>query len=139
MSMSTEAWIKKGGERQQLIEEMVRSSYRKQDDIGNVAYHLGVASAVIEYLKRRRRGEQNPKVRLSKEESHCELFFGGALEKINQFARSEAEKDVLLVQFLEKMIGMGVSRFYGELVRQEQMEPEKIFHAPSAMTRVKDG
>lgn len=88
---------------------------------------------MIEYLKRRQRGEENPEVRLPKDESHCELFFGGALERISQFARSEAEKDVLLVQFLEKLIGTGTSRFHGELLRQEQMEPEKIFHAPSAM------
>ena len=135
----SEAWMKRSWERQQLIEEITSLSYRKEDDIGDVAYHLGMASAIIEYLKRRQRGEENPKIRLSKEESHCELFFGGALERISQLARSEVEKDVLLVQFLEKMIGTGVSRFYGELLRQEIMEPEKIFQAPSAMTESEEG
>jgi len=135
----SEAWMKRGWERQQLIKEMMSSSYRKQDDIGDVAYHLGVALAVIEYLKRRQRGEENPKVRFSKEESHCELFFGGALERISQFARSEVERDALLVQFLKKMINTGVSRFRGELSREEIMEPEKIFHAPSAMAEAEEG
>jgi len=134
----SEAWMKRSGERQRLIEKFVQSSYRKEDDIGDISYYLGVASAVVEYLKRRQQGEQNPEVKLSKEKSHCELFFKGVLERVSQFARSEAERDVLLVQFLKKMIDAGVGRFYGELSRQEMMESEKIFHAPSAMAEVEE-
>lgn len=116
-----ESWMKREWEYQQFIDKITLLSYQKENEINDAAYHLGVALVITEYLKRRQQGEKDPEILLLEEENHYKVFFKEVLSKINRFNQSEAEKDLLLVQFLEKMIGAGVIQFRGRLLKQEVM------------------
>ncbi len=127
-----EAWQVRESQRQELIEGFVRASYQRETEVGDKTFHLGLASVIVKYLKDRQKGIARPEVRLD----HCGIFFGAALIAFKNFARTEVEKDVLIVQFLEKVLVTGLNPFRTALTSQEIHEPEKIFHAPSAMSEI---
>ena len=131
----SEAWQVRGCQRQQLIEKLTRKVYERADEVGGSSFYLEVVSVMIGYLQDRHKGVSNPNV---DEKSLAGFFFGSVLPIITDFARTETEGDVLVSQFLEKVLASGLSPFRSELQKQEMLTPEKIFDAPSAMTEVSE-
>ena len=129
---TAEAWQVRGSQRHELIEDFVRASYQRETEVGDKTFHLGLASVIVKYLKDRQKGIARPEVKLG----HCGIFFGAALIAFKNFARTEAEKDALFAQFLEKVLAAGLNSFQAALTSQEIYEPEKIFHTPSAMSEI---
>lgn len=129
---TAEAWQVRGSQRQDLIEELIQASYREEAELDDKSFHLGLASVIAEYLQDRRNEIAKPDIR----PDHFGFFFGAVLATIENFARTEVEKDALVAQFMEKMMAAGLSPFQAALLEQEMHEPEKIFHAPSAMSEI---
>lgn len=129
----TEAWQKREYERQQLIEGLVQKVHQRVDAISDESFYLELALVVIEYLKDRHKGIAHPEI---KKADMVGNFFAIPLSGIVRFARTKAESDALIVQFLEKILVSGLNRFHSELTKQEIHNPELIFQDPSAMSDV---
>jgi len=128
-----EAWQLREYQRQQLIEELVRGVHDWADELCDPSFYLEVVAVIISYLQDRQKGVSNPEVDGKKAPGS---FFSTVLPSITKFARTEAEGDVLVATFLEKVLASGLSPFRSELQKQEMLTPEKIFDAHSAMTEV---
>lgn len=102
-------------EQQELIEGFIRASYQREVEVGDKTFHLGLASVIVKYLKDRQKGIARPEVKLD----DCGIFFGAALIAFKNFARTEVEKDVLIVQLLEKVLVTGLNPFRAALTEQE--------------------
>ncbi len=128
-----EAWQVRESERQQLIEELVRGVHDWADELCDPSFYLEVVSVMIGYLQDRQKGVSNPWVDRKRAPGS---FFSSVLPSITKFARTEAEGDVLVATFLEKVLASGLSPFRSELQKQEMLTPEKIFNTPSAIAEM---
>ena len=131
----SEAWQVRQYQRQQLVEKLTRKVHDRADEVGGSSFYLEVVSVMIGYLQDRHKGVSNPKFN---EKSLAGFFFSSVLPTINDFVRTEAEGDVLVTQFLEKVLASGLNPFRSELQKEEMLTPEKIFNAPSAMAEVSE-
>lgn len=129
----TEAWQKREYERQQLIEGLVRKVHQRSVMISDESFYLELALVVIEYLKDRHKDIAHPEIKKADMPGN---FFAIPLSGIVRFARTKAESDALIAQFLEKILVSGLNRFHSELTKQEIHNPELIFQDPSAMSDV---
>ena len=64
------------------------------------------------------------------------FFFEVVLTEIHEFARSQAEEDSLLAEFLEQIVETISMVFYQNLRKEEDRNPQLIFQAPSPMSEV---
>jgi len=129
----SEAWQVRECQRQQLIEKLVRGVHDWADELCDPSFYLEVVAVMIGYLQDRQKGISNPEVDGKKAPGS---FFNTVLPNITKFSRTEAEGDVLVATFLEKVLASGLSPFRAELQKEELFSPEKIFKAPSAMVEV---
>ena len=115
----SEAWQVRGCQRQHLIEELTRKVYERADEVDNQFFYLEIVLVIIEYLKNRQKGISNPKIN---EKNAVGFFLGfNVMPTINNFARTEAEGNVLFADFLEKVLASVLSPFRSELQKQEML------------------
>lgn len=60
------------------------------------------------------------------------FFFKEVLKPVNKFARTQAEADFLVAEFLERLVTAIVMEFISPLRREEALESKKVFDAESA-------
>ena len=140
-----QAWQKRDIERRNLIERLIGLSYKEEESVGRTTFRLTIALAIMRYLKERVKEIQEERtpvigepdlVRVSDARGMYHFFLRSVQEEITSFARSDAEKDVLFANLLEKMIDVEISLFHNKLAVEEMNEPKKIFNAPSRTTEL---
>ena len=71
-----------------------------------------------------------------KQGNAVDFFLVRMYGKVETFARSPEEENALLAALAERFFKTGVSSFASALAEQERTDPERIFHAPSAMAKI---
>jgi len=122
------AWQIREFQQQELIENLLRESYEKENDLGDRIFHLRLSLIIIYYLIQRRNNVAEPGLLID----NVGIFFDSVLTKIKKFARTEIERDALVVQLLKKVLISGIHPFNAALLSQEIYEPEKLFGKFSA-------
>ena len=132
----TEAWMIRSGERQRFLETLEKNFYDMADNKNPSGkstdpFYLLAARKIIEELAEHLRNRLDVK-----QGNAVDLFLMNAYKEVAAFARSPEEENALLARFVEELFKTGVSSFQRALSEQERINPELIFHAPSAMTKV---
>ena len=131
----TQAWVKRSSERQALLNNLMQQACDKGDELGGAdakMFEFELMQVLLEYLKRRR-----VKVDQKEMESTAGAFFcNHLLARITIFSRAQEETEWLVGELLGKLLHSVQSRLAGELTKLEQLSPDQIFQAPSAMGEV---
>lgn len=117
-----------------FIGKLIQTVHQKEDGLAGTSFLWDLASAVAQHLKDRVEGIDRPKSFILINTNTIRLL-ESALVDINGFARTEEEKDVLVAQFLEKIVNTATGRLEAVLLRQEQDYPEKLFEPSQASSR----
>ena len=125
-----EAWHKRGHERQELLNGLMREAHEQQEDREDEVYLFKLAATILDYLHQRKEQAPLRHMRTS------EFFSERVLLAISEFARTQEEADYLFSEFLKKVFESTQISFSAALTAQEQNHPQLVFHAPSAMTQV---
>lgn len=64
------------------------------------------------------------------------LAIGSLYPKLDDFARAPEEREALVADLLRNLVEASCSIIYGDLLRAEHTDPQKIFRAHSPMARV---
>jgi hypothetical protein len=139
-----EAWMVRGSQRQRLIEglvSLIRDWAEEFADGEEESVILGYLIARLHYLlaaKQTRKLTWKAFVeRVSTTPaSHQERLIARVVVSINQFARADEEALIVLSQVLKGVAGVLENDAHRELGRVEHEDPQKIFHAPSAMSEI---
>ena len=102
-------------QRQKFIKDLVNASYKRKVELNDEAFYMGLASIIAKYLRSRQGGVVKPEIGLG----NLGTFFASVLVTIRNFARTKEEEDVLVAQFLEKVLADGLSPFHEALTEQE--------------------
>lgn len=132
--MTTEAFTKRGLERQELLEGLFRDLLSEEARRDESTFLFGVADVISKYLQQRR--HNSPRHVLCGVDESVSFCAGLALERIRTFSRSQMEDDALVAELLRKVVESETIHFLVELQREESSDPERIFHEPSAMAEV---
>lgn len=135
-----EAWMVRGGQQQRLIESLVRKFY----DMIEMATEAIETNSPEEFERRvgdlRHRLTNQLLIKfLGGPEPSFEsvtTLFDRIQTDIHQFARAPEEKAVLLHRFFLEVFKTMSSEHESTLSRLEFLDPQKIFHSPSAMAEV---
>ncbi len=138
----TEAWAKRGSERQELLQELMQEVYKAEEEGGNkimggeerIGFELDLIQVIAAHLKQR----IDPQDRPDDVDRFASSFFfrDDLLPRVTEFSRAEEENKWLLFELMEKLEKSVGSYIQGKLLRLEQSNPQQIFQAPSAMTEV---
>ena len=132
--MTTEAFMKRGLERQELLKSLMWDLLAEEERREDPTFLFGVGKVLWEYLQQRRRNSpRHESLGVAEEVSFCADV---ALEKIRAFGRSKVEDDDLVAELFRKVAESATLHFFTELQREEFFNPTLIFHAPSAMVKV---
>ena len=126
-----EAWQKRGWERQQLLEGLMRETYDREEELGDPIFLFRLAKTILAHIQQRHWNA--PRHDLNQME---DFFHEAVFPAIHELARSQAEEDALMAEFFEKLIKAVLQPFHSALLREENETPEHIFRAPSAMAEV---
>lgn len=151
----SEAYMVRGGERQELLREIQRKLRLKIDDFDRQIdeVYLLIVSQLVMILSDWSKGAASS---LSLEgdalptwngwrmatcmSNVCDdlvnLWLAEARDAIMSFARSEAEQRELVARLTRELLNSATNRFGNDLRRDELDHPSIIFHAPSAMSDV---
>jgi|SRR3989344_427342 len=129
--MTTEAFTKRGMERQNLIDHFMRVAHEEEERRDDPTFLFMLVLAISEYLQRRRLN--SPPRSITQEDG---FLAGRFLIPIGIFSRSRREEDALLAKLLEQIVRSAVLHFHSQLQQEESYDPETIFRAPSAMTEM---
>jgi hypothetical protein len=130
----TEAFMKRGMERQQLLGGLMRDLLMEEERREDPTFLFEVGDVISEYLRQRRHNSPRHASReISEDISFCA---GLILERIRVFSRSQVEDDALVAEMFRKIVESETIRFLVELQKKEFSDPRLIFHAPSAMAEV---
>ncbi|MDP2637390.1 MAG: hypothetical protein Q8P03_02135 [bacterium] len=137
--MGTEAWVKRDGERQGLLQELVRRVYAREDElkVHEVArFRFGLLFVLLANLRTIRTG--SPFSVLGHHNFVLETVFFGEeiMPRVKEFSRAEEETQALLASFFSQLFESEKIHFQSKLSRLEIADPRMIFHAPSAMAEV---
>lgn len=133
--MSTPAWQVRSGARKRLINKWIDQGHKLQEEFEDELFFFNLALFLIEYLKGRQAGIEDPKLDEGLD-GKTMLFFGTVLVSVRSFARTPIERDALVTRFLEEVLKSVVIPFQSKLLKQEIEHPKLVFHASSAMTKV---
>lgn len=137
--MATEAWVKRAGERQQLLEKLVQQTYRREDELkeGEQArFRFGLMFVLLERLRGRRIDTTFVIMDWKNFVIEMVFFVEEIMPRIAQFSRAEEETTMLLAEFFSRLYESEKIHFQSELSRLEARDPRKILHAPSVMAEV---
>lgn len=141
--MATEAWVKRGAERQELLRELMQKVYGVEEGTGGkesmgeekrIWFKFDLIQVIAERLKQR----VDPRDRQNDIDRFTSSFFfrDEILRRVEEFSRAEEETNQFLCELMERLQKSIMSQFQGELSKLEFYDPQRIFHAPSAMTEV---
>lgn len=130
----TEAFMERGHERQVLVDELMRIIYQAEDKYGK-DFLFNLIIVMVRYLKKRRTAVQEGS-ETKKVFAERSLFYKEILPKIEDFSRAPEERDLLVVDFLRKVLDSVLGVFGAKLLELEIRDPKTIFRAPSAMSEV---
>lgn len=139
-----EAWMVRGSQWQKLIEKLI-SLIRDwaeeffEDEAESVV--LGHLISRLHYLFAARQTRKlSWKVFVERvsatPSSHQERIIAQMMKMIDQFARADEEALMVVSQVLKGLAGVLENDTDRELGRVEREDPQKIFHAPSAMSDI---
>jgi len=137
-----EAWAKRGSERQRLIEELMQEVYKIEEAVPGESMHggeriefeLDLIQAIAAHLKQRAY-PRDPANKVDQFASSS-FFSNDILPRVSAFSRAEEETNELLCMLVRKLYESVETHFQSELSKLEFSDPQKIFHAPSAMAEV---
>lgn len=137
--MATEAWVKRAGERQQLLEKLVQQVYRREDELAEgeqARFRFGLQFILLDRLGGTRVDTTFTLV-MWKNFVIAKVFFDREImPHIVEFSRAEEETNMLLAEFFSRLFESEKIHFQSELSRLEATDPRKILHASSAMAEV---
>lgn len=131
-----EAWQKREGEQQELLEEIYReimdavetaTEKMGEEESHEYIHLLETADSLLRALVRQERGQQK---------DWREVFVNPFIEKIENFARTPEESKVLQEGLLKKVLESGLTKIHGEYLRQRVHEPEKLYEGYQTMDEV---
>jgi hypothetical protein len=103
-------------ERQTLVRRIMKEAYHLGDE-----KMLDIADDLLRYIRLSvMRKFESP---LSFEESKD--YFS----RIDEFARTEEEKNIMILLIIEKLFQSGTNFLHGALLKQQGLEPEKVYDA----------
>ena len=126
----TQAWQRRSSDRQELREELMREIFNWEEKEEDKRSLFKLASAIFDYL--RQRVQETP----SWEMHQCKILSESIFPKVWEFARSQEEADQIMADLFKTIQDLAIMPIYTRLQKQESENPELIFRAPSAMTRV---
>ncbi len=134
-----EAWMVRNLERQKLLEELMSEVYRyddknQRDRVCNASMQL--VDVIIKFLYSVKSALADNNTWRGETEAH-KLFENSFLPKIVSFARSELELYFLLAELSKKILNSALTPIRSALMHIEIIDPQLIFHAPSAMSPMK--
>jgi len=139
-----EAWLKRGSERQQLLEE-IQHKIRDAEESNGVdgsdlkklqEYYHHIVVFVTDYLLKGEPTRYDPKIVGG---MFCDMeysFHFTHFRTIREFSRAEEEERALLAELAKWAMATFINPFEHELRRKEISEPKIIFQADRAMTEV---
>ena len=136
-----EAWRVRESQRQELFEDLKRRAFEKEEEEdGSHCFFLLLLSAAIarHLIMVKQRGSALNIIIFPWlfPESVSRFLTQEVLPKVKEFSRTETEADALLAKFLGEILQSGLNPFHAALMREEISNPQKIFHASSAMTKM---
>ena len=140
----TEAWAKRGFERQELLEKLMQMVYNVEgrttssdESMGEeerIEFELDLIQVLAAYLKQKVYPQDRPD---DIDRFAASFFFRDEiLSQVKEFSRAEEENEWLLLLLMGKLKESVDSYLHGKLAKLEYSDPQRIFQAPNAMTEV---
>lgn len=137
--MGTEAWVKRAGERRQLLEELVRRVHQREDELQEAEqprFRFGLLLVLLDRL-RGTRLDTPFTVLVWKNFATAKVFFDREITpRITEFSRAKEETNALLAEFFSRLFESEKIHFQSALSKLEERDPQRILQAPSAMAEV---
>ena len=141
--MTTEAFAKRRYERQELLRQLMQEVFNVEESSGGkesmsqeerIGFNLDLVQVLAAHLK----GRIEPHKRADDIDHFASSFFfrEEILPRVASFSRADEETDQLLCELMGKLQASVGIHFQSTLSRLESLDPQRIFHAPSAMAEV---
>ncbi len=128
----TEAWMKRGSERQEFLDNLKRAIYDEEEEYRKrMGMQIPFAVVILNHLGNNLERLDLPILVMAKAND----FFEGILKEIKAFARTPQEELALIADLLEWEVASIATYFRQPLQVQETIEPEKVFEGRRAMDR----
>jgi hypothetical protein len=134
-----QAWLVRGSQRQEFIENVMRRIREKEEESETANWQKFLCDLVTVILLEMRENQITKRITEagSGKASEVEEFFVfSILKPLGNFACTESEKKALMAEILEKVVTSFTREFYCALVREECNNPMAVFRAPSATAEV---
>lgn len=142
----SEAFMVRGSERQRFLESVKRTIMDKEDALEDQfefsqenlsPYYETLSKVLMAYLIHGEDWEIFEFRVLSKFRAWVRDFVREAiLPSVAEFSRVEEERKALLASLLEWTVGVITKNSHSALLRKEMMDPQSVFRAESAMTKI---
>jgi hypothetical protein len=138
----TEAWVKRGAERQELLRELMQKVHNIEEAAPGenmhggerIEFELDLIQAIAANLKQKVHPQDLPAVDTDIASSF--FFRDDILSRVRGFSRAEEESDWLFLELMNKLMESVGFYFHNRLMKLEHSNPQQIFRAPSAMAEV---
>ncbi len=139
-----EAWMVRSSQRQRLVEglvslirDLVEESADGEEVTAGLRYLIARFYTLLGNKQTRKMSwKAFVDATVCARSSHQERLIARVVEQIHQFARAEEEALAMFEQVLKGVTGVLENETARELSRVEHEDPQKIFHAPSAMSDI---
>lgn len=128
-----EAWHRRDVQRQALIEKLINKvcdegNSMESDDSSVRNFKFDLSIAMLYCLKYGGMDRVVLKDILDISEELVLFLFNDILGPINDFARADSERNVLIDRLLQQVISYATQEFHSALHSEELDNPQKIFH-----------